>query len=110
MKKKMGDIARAHGISEKKVSIWRLQEQHRCARAKLIVGELTLEEFDLEDATLNARVQAEKEAVQIMQQEVSVAVAYSDVQLRKKAEEEVLAKHERDISETEAYLLSFCLS
>ncbi|ONK60029.1 uncharacterized protein A4U43_C08F13460 [Asparagus officinalis] len=109
LKKRVAAKAQAFDISERKAIIWSLQKQRRQARARLVAGEITPEEFNLGDATLEARVQAEKEAIQALQQEAFVAAAASDVQLCKKAEEEVLAKHEKDVSETEAYLLSFYL-
>ncbi|ONK67021.1 uncharacterized protein A4U43_C06F14710 [Asparagus officinalis] len=56
MKKKIDDKDRGHSISEKKALIWSLQKQYRHARARLVAGELTPEEFDLEDATLHANV------------------------------------------------------
>ncbi|ONK56966.1 uncharacterized protein A4U43_C10F15170 [Asparagus officinalis] len=109
LKKKVADRARAFSISERKAIIWSLQKQRRHARAKLAAREITPEEFNLGDATFDTRIRVEKEAIQALQQEASVAVVAPDVQLRKKAEEKVLAKHEKDVSETEAYLLSFSL-
>ncbi|ONK58509.1 uncharacterized protein A4U43_C09F13810 [Asparagus officinalis] len=109
LKEKVAARARAFDISERKARIWSLQKQRYQARARLNAGELTQEEFNFRDATLEARVQAEKEAIQVLQQEASTAAAASDVQLRKRVEEEVLAKHEKAISNTEAYLLSFSL-
>ncbi|ONK72969.1 uncharacterized protein A4U43_C04F25560 [Asparagus officinalis] len=95
------------GPQDKKASIWRLQEQRHCTRVKLIAGELTPEEFDLEDASLNARVQAEKEDVQTMQQEASAA-RVSDVQtLAKRPKRKCWQKHARNISEIKAYVFSF---
>ncbi|ONK61540.1 uncharacterized protein A4U43_C08F31020 [Asparagus officinalis] len=85
------------------------EKQRLQAKGILVAGELTQEEFNLGDATLEARVQAEKEAIQVLQQEASAAAATSDVQLCKRVEGEVLAKHEKDVSVTEAHLLRFSL-
>ncbi|ONK68962.1 uncharacterized protein A4U43_C05F17850 [Asparagus officinalis] len=109
LKERVAARARAFDISERKARIWSLQKQRCQARARLNAGELTHEAFNLGDATLEARVQAEKEAIQMLQQEASVAAADSDVELHKRVEEEVLAKHEKAISNTEAHLLSFSL-
>ncbi|ONK56763.1 uncharacterized protein A4U43_C10F12630 [Asparagus officinalis] len=68
-------------ISEKKDRIWSLQKQHRQARARLNAGEITQEEFSLEDATFASEVQAEKEAVKVLKQEASAAAAVSDAEL-----------------------------
>ncbi|ONK55206.1 uncharacterized protein A4U43_UnF6430 [Asparagus officinalis] len=100
---------RASDISEKKARIWSLQKQRRRARAKLNAEEITQEEFNLEDAALASEVQAEKEAVEVLKQEASAATAVSDAELHKRVREEVLAKHEKSISNTKAYLMSFSL-
>ncbi|ONK76055.1 uncharacterized protein A4U43_C03F23400 [Asparagus officinalis] len=109
LKERVAARARALDISERKALIWSLQKQRLQAKARLVAGELTQEEFNLRDATLKARVQAKKEAIQVLQQEASVVATASDVQLCRRVEGEVLAKHEKDVSKTEAYLLSFSL-
>ncbi|ONK57360.1 uncharacterized protein A4U43_C10F19290 [Asparagus officinalis] len=100
---------RVLNISEKKARIWSLQKQRRQAKARLNAGEITQEEFNLEDATFASEVQAEKEAVEVLKQEASAAAAISDAELHKRVREEVLAKHEKSISNTEAHLMSFSL-
>ncbi|ONK56841.1 uncharacterized protein A4U43_C10F13660 [Asparagus officinalis] len=66
LKDKIAARARALDISERKARIWSLQKQRCQARARLNAGELTQEEFSLGDATLEAEVQAEKEAIQVL--------------------------------------------
>ncbi|ONK80131.1 uncharacterized protein A4U43_C01F14220, partial [Asparagus officinalis] len=81
LKEKVAARARALDISERKARIWSLQKQRCQARARLNVGELTQEEFNLGDATLEANVQAKKEAIQVLQREASAAAAVPDVEL-----------------------------
>ncbi|ONK66695.1 uncharacterized protein A4U43_C06F11010 [Asparagus officinalis] len=109
LKEAIAAKVRASDISEKKARIWNLQKQRRQAKARLNAGEITQEEFSLEDATLASEVQAEKEAVKVLKQEASAAAAVSDAELHKRIREEVLAKHEKSISNTRAHLMSFSL-
>ncbi|ONK61261.1 uncharacterized protein A4U43_C08F27870 [Asparagus officinalis] len=95
--------------TQKKARIWSLQKRRHQAKARLNAGEITQGEFNLEDATLASEVQAEKEAVEVLKQEASAAAAVPDAELHKRIREGVLAKHEKSISNTEAYLMSFSL-
>ncbi|ONK76671.1 uncharacterized protein A4U43_C03F30820 [Asparagus officinalis] len=89
LKEGIADRVRVLDISEKKARIWNLQKQRRQAKARLNAGEITQEEFSLEDATLASEVQAEKEAVEVLKQEASAAAAGSDAELHKRVREEV---------------------
>ncbi|ONK77795.1 uncharacterized protein A4U43_C02F10740 [Asparagus officinalis] len=100
LKEEVAARARALDISERKARIWNLQKQRCQSRARLNAGELTQEEFSLEDATLEARV---------LQRKGSATAVVSDVELCRRVKEEVLAKHEKVISNTEAHLLSLSL-
>ncbi|ONK73404.1 uncharacterized protein A4U43_C04F31150 [Asparagus officinalis] len=109
LKEAIAAKVRASDISEKKARIWSLQKRRHQAKARLNAGEITQGEFNLEDATLASEVQAEKEAVEVLKQEASAAAAVPDAELHKRIREGVLAKHEKSISNTEAYLMSFSL-